>query len=384
MKNSFTRATVVVGQLAVAAVMIQGCRTYTPGSRTALGGGSTELKNGSVMTIPSGTGGTSTVTPTPVYQQTIPIGQVGAPGTYKEFVVDTDAVMKDPHAGLIKSSTKHVPAPPPSTITVEPTSKKITADGKYAIYVVKKGDSAGAIANKHGMTKSDFIKLNAISNPDRIRVGQSFKIPADGKPLSRVKATAGASVSDGNSYTVVSGDTLSEIAAKYGMKTSDLMAMNGMQNPNMVRVGQKLRVSKSASGVTETVKKNATHTATSTDKTDTKSTTPTVEPINTLEAGEGLEALIDMTTSGTEPKSLIDAKKGTEDLTTLTVDDVAKTAKTVAVASAKEHTVQEGEDVFGLAVKYNVRPMDIRRENNMSGSALVPGSVIKIPAAQGN
>lgn len=379
MKHSLTRATVVVGQLAVAAVMIQGCRTYTPGNRTALGGGTTELKQGTVVTLPSEAAGTTTITTVPVSRQTIPVGRVGAPGTYKEFVVDPGAGMKDPHAGLIKSATKHVPAPPPSPITVERTSKKLSADGKYAIYVVKRGDSAGVIANKHGMTKAEFLRLNSISSPDRIRVGQEFKIPADGKPLSGGKASGGSSVSDGNTYAVASGDTLSEIAAKFGMKTSDLMAMNGLQSANMVRVGQKLRVSKSSTGAVDTAKKNATEIVTPTDKT----TTPSVEPIVAPNTGEGLEALIDMTTSGTEPKSLIEAKKVAVDPTINAVAEVAKPV-TGAVVPAKEHTVQEGEDVFGLAVKYNVRPMDIRRENNMTGSALVPGTVIKIPATQGN
>ena len=380
MKNSLTRATVVVGQLAVAAVMIQGCRTYTPGGRTALGGDTTELKQGTVVTLNGGAKTSSTVTPVAVNQPITPVTHVGEPGTYQEFVIDRDADMKDPYAGLNKSATKHVPAPPPSAVVAVPAGKRLTADGKYAMYVVKRGDSAGAIANRHGMTKADFVKLNAIANPDRIRIGQEFKVYADGKALASGKSTSTATSSDGNDYTVVSGDTLSQIAAKFGMRTSDLMAMNGIQNANMVRVGQKLRVSKSSTTrVAETGKKPVSDKPASSVKTEVKVEAPAVEPIDTSTTSPELDILVGMMTSDAAPKSLIEAKQSVAAV----VPTVAKPLASAATA-AKEHTVQEGDDVFALALKYGVRPLDIRRENNMTGSTLVPGSVIKIPAAQGN
>ena len=380
MKNSLTRATVVIGQLAVAAVLIQGCRTYTPGGRTALGGTTTELEKGTVVTLNGSPKGSSTVSPVSEGQPISSVNRVGAPGTYKEFIIDRDADMKDPHAGLNKSATKHVPAPPPSAVVAEPVGRKLSADGKYAMYVVKRGDSAGAIANRHGMTKAEFVRVNAIANPDRIRIGQEFKVSADGKSLSSGKSVSAAS-SDGNDYTVVSGDSLSKIAAKYGMRTSDLMAMNGIQNANMIRVGQKLRVNKSSTArVADSTKKTVSDKPATSVKSDAKVEAPVVEPIDTLDSSSELDALVGLTTSDAAPKSLIEAKQVA---TAVVIPTVAKPLAS-ASTTAKEHTVQEGEDVFGLALKYNVRPLDIRRENNMTGSNLVPGSVIKIPAVQGN
>ena len=43
-------------------------------------------------------------------------------------------------------------------------------------------------------------------------------------------------------YTVVSGDTLSRIAAKYGTNYKTLAAYNGIANPNIIHVGQKIRI----------------------------------------------------------------------------------------------------------------------------------------------
>lgn len=50
-----------------------------------------------------------------------------------------------------------------------------------------------------------------------------------------------------NTYTVRSGDTLSSIAAKFGTNYQALASLNGISNPNLIYVGQALRVNGSAS-----------------------------------------------------------------------------------------------------------------------------------------
>lgn len=51
-------------------------------------------------------------------------------------------------------------------------------------------------------------------------------------------------VNDGSAqyYTVQSGDTLSNIASKYGTTYQKIAQLNGMSNPNLIYVGQKLRI----------------------------------------------------------------------------------------------------------------------------------------------
>lgn len=50
-----------------------------------------------------------------------------------------------------------------------------------------------------------------------------------------------------NTYTVRSGDTLSSIASKFGTSYQALASLNGISNPNLIYVGQILRVNGSAS-----------------------------------------------------------------------------------------------------------------------------------------
>lgn len=61
---------------------------------------------------------------------------------------------------------------------------------------------------------------------------------------SRVNAilAGGSSSSSVEYYTVVSGDNLTKIAARYGTTVNQLVSWNNIKNPNLIYVGQKLRV----------------------------------------------------------------------------------------------------------------------------------------------
>ena len=55
-------------------------------------------------------------------------------------------------------------------------------------------------------------------------------------------ATATATGTGDTVYTVKSGDTLAAIAAKYGTTYQKLAAYNGISNPNVIKVGQKIKI----------------------------------------------------------------------------------------------------------------------------------------------
>lgn len=106
-----------------------------------------------------------------------------------------------------------------------------------AVYTVIKGDTLSGIATKYGTTYQKLAAYNGIANPNLIYVGQQIKIPG----------TAGASVPNTTVekvYTVVNGDTLSGIAAKYGTTWQKLADYNDIANPNLIYAGQKVRIHK--------------------------------------------------------------------------------------------------------------------------------------------
>lgn len=102
---------------------------------------------------------------------------------------------------------------------------------KEEVYVVKPGDTLSKIAKKYGTTYQNLAKYNEIANPNLIRVGQKVKIPGTGK--SEVKPRV---------YTVRRGDTLGAIAKQYGTTYQKLAEYNGIANPNVIYVGQQIKI----------------------------------------------------------------------------------------------------------------------------------------------
>lgn len=108
------------------------------------------------------------------------------------------------------------PTPPPAT--------------DYITYVIQPGDTLSEIAERYGTTYQTLATLNGISNPDRIYAGQTIRIPEDSSSTARY-------------YTVRSGDTLSEIAQRFGTTVNALAALNGISNPNLIYAGTTIRIS---------------------------------------------------------------------------------------------------------------------------------------------
>jgi LysM repeat protein len=77
---------------------------------------------------------------------------------------------------------------------------------EYLQHVVKSGETLGKIAVKNNTTVGELVALNGLSNPDLIREGQILNI----RRVSNTK------------YIVRKGDSLSVIAAHYGVSVEAL------------------------------------------------------------------------------------------------------------------------------------------------------------------
>ena len=98
--------------------------------------------------------------------------------------------------------------------------------------VVKPGETLSEIADRHGVSLTRLMQANGISNPNVITAGQSLRLPGS--------STAAAGSARGGSITVQPGDTLSDIADRQGVSLNQLMQANGITNPNILVAGQKL------------------------------------------------------------------------------------------------------------------------------------------------
>lgn len=77
--------------------------------------------------------------------------------------------------------------------------------------------------------------------------------PGRGEPgMSVTTTTTTPKPSATTTYTVVSGDSLSKIAVKFGTTVKALMTTNKLADPNKITIGQKLTVPGATSGTTST------------------------------------------------------------------------------------------------------------------------------------
>lgn len=111
-------------------------------------------------------------------------------------------------------------------------------------YTVARGDTLAQIARDHGMSLDDLMRLNGLTNPNFIWVGQRLRVSARVAPTVDEKAAPKPAVATAI-HVVQVGETLEEIAQAYGTTVYELMAANGLPNPNFIWSGQRLRVRKS-------------------------------------------------------------------------------------------------------------------------------------------
>ena len=110
----------------------------------------------------------------------------------------------------------------------------ITAKPLEGTYVVKSGDSLWSIAKKYATTVNELKSLNNLTS-NNLQIGQTLKVPTN---TTSVEA---------NTYTVKSGDSLWSIAQKYGTTVANLKSLNNLTS-DVLQIGQTLRVPSSESG----------------------------------------------------------------------------------------------------------------------------------------
>ncbi|MDL2277230.1 peptidoglycan DD-metalloendopeptidase family protein [Parabacteroides sp. OttesenSCG-928-G07] len=147
-----------------------------------------------------------------------------------------------------------------------------TASTNPSVYhVVKSGETLGKIARKYGTTVNELCRLNGLKTTSILRVGQSIRCSLgvdsqNSSPAQQVKtntstaktttvaasSVAVASLQENVSmqpqeevepvyHRIQSGDTLSEIAQKYGTTVTKLCALNGISRTTILRLGRNLR-----------------------------------------------------------------------------------------------------------------------------------------------
>ncbi|MDD4735201.1 MAG: LysM peptidoglycan-binding domain-containing protein, partial [Kiritimatiellae bacterium] len=124
-------------------------------------------------------------------------------------------------------------------------------------------------------------------------------------------------------YIIQKGDSLSRIAQRFDVSTKELCELNGIKNPNLVRVGQKLMLPPYAKKQSVTAPKK-----------------PAARPQSRAVVSSGAPS---------------------------------------ATASGDQYVVQPGDVLSKIAVKYGTTVQALRETNKLSGDKIIVGQKLTIP-----
>lgn len=116
---------------------------------------------------------------------------------------------------------------------------------RWTRYKIKDGDVLGTIARRHGTTVSVLKEANQLRD-HRIRAGRFLMIPKASAAAGDYALSVGAreqsrlARSDGQRYTVRSGDSLWTIGRKFGVSSRAIARWNGMAPRDTLSVGREL------------------------------------------------------------------------------------------------------------------------------------------------
>lgn len=303
----------------------------------------------------------------PNYQRKASKDEVKDIGTQVEQqpVPDTPIVVEEKHC-TCPPGTKHTEpcqcgAPDCQCIVVKKEVKTLPPpEPEYTVYIVQRGDYLAKISKKYNVTINSIKRLNNLKD-DNIRIGQKLKLPGklevgeqkvpEGAFAKDTKTTAkkpyAAYTGATKEYVVKSGDTLGAIAYGNGINIRQLKELNGLTSDTL-KVGQKLKI--------------PAEKVVAPKKVETK---PVEKKIVEPEVKAPVEA-------PAEAPAAAPVETPVEAPVAAPVEETAPT---------QTYTVQEGDDLTDVSIRFGVSAAAVRELNNLGESdKLVAGQILKLPA----
>jgi membrane-bound lytic murein transglycosylase D len=293
---------------------------------------------------------------------------------------------------------------------------------------VRRGETLRSIAESYSVSAVELARVNGLGRGRPLRRGQMLTVPSSMRaPQPEVLAADSddprASTDyvparriglpgkiDGNSvpidrvtHTVKRGETLSSIAGKYGVSSSDLRQWNRLQ-VGTVRVGTRLRIRSSADAPGPATANGGKSSAPAA-STAAAPAPPRPRPrLHTVARGESLAAIagkydvtitelrhwndlgkddtleagrvLEVSENAVADASTLDAPAGVKKSSPSANATNAANAKSKA---GRTHTVRTGETITEIAGRYDVSVESLRKTNKLRTTKLLVGQKLKLP-----
>lgn len=262
------------------------------------------------------------------------------------------------------------PAPAPAPAPEQPAAQKPIEHPKPVPYKVTEGDSVSALATRFNVRQPDILALNPAlrANPDRLSVGQTVLMPpgTDVTVAPKPRKAKPAAPKGATVYTVQSGDVLGGIALTHGVSIATIQKANNLKG-DTIFVGQKLTIPGAKQRGRVVAKKDPAAKPAPKPQEAPKAEPPKAEPApEPAPEAAGEEPL-------PPPPA---AEEG------LGADALPPPPAPEAAAATQTYTVQPGEDLVAVSLKWGVTLPVLRAANGLddaAGNEVAPGTTLKIP-----
>lgn len=115
-------------------------------------------------------------------------------------------------------------------------------------YTVRRGDTLSGVASRFRTSVNKLYAYNNLNHRNKIYVGQVLRLPGRGHSarsatrVAKVKRTRRTYSGETVSYRVRRNDNLTKIARRFDTDINELLRLNGINDPDQLFPGQKLKV----------------------------------------------------------------------------------------------------------------------------------------------
>jgi len=245
---------------------------------------------------------------------------------------------------------------------VESTS---SSKSNVSYHKIKTGETIGSIAELYKVSAANIREWNNISG-NKIIAGTTIKIYSDASPkvVSNNVSQKTELTSESINHQIQSGETIIAISELYAVSVDDIKRWNNLSSSKII-AGKTLIIYSNSNG---------THKVSNTTVTQ-KTVKSEVHKVKKGETLGGIAEKYQVSISSIQQLNNINGNK-------INAGQELKIPNQTSTTSQKSkeglHTVENGETLYSIAIKYNTSVQKIKKLNNLSSSKIIVGQKLKV------